>query len=789
MKKLFVLLFIALPLIASAQTIKGVVASSKDKSPIEFAPVALLNLPDSSIVAGNSSQSGGLFAFENVKPGNYYLRATYVGYSPTGKAITVKAGEKEIKADSLLMSETSKEIDEVVVTGDRIKGKELVDRTVYSIPAEVSKASPNAYDLLKKVPAISVDYNDNISLNGSNNFIIQVDGKQRDKEFLARLQPSDIESIEVINNPSGKYEGNIDGVINVKLKREARFGVSGNVNVAGRPSKQTSANVAGSLDYAMGNATAYVSGYGFYNNLNSDIENQMQLNIPDSAVNSIGIGTYKFSAAAVNAGVDYFQDKYNTFSFNTSYKPTQNSSDMDQSSDIFLATQKMYNQNFASGSSSLSHEINTSAFYKRQFEKPIQEFSVEATVYNFISGEESELNKQTHLLSNNALMGGAVYRLENTDNNRNSLSLKADYTHPIGMDIKIETGTQLYRQVMDFTTTYSYDTQINKYDYTEFRSSAYAGISVNIDNLGLQTTLRVENSNVDINKNNTDNYFTFLPSANVMYKFNSKHNVKLTYNRRINRPNIGQLNPFEKVGASDDISSGNPFLKPEMRDKFQFTYTLNIKKSYVSPYVYYDIFNKKVDNYTSYGLSNRLNKETYMSLPGNLLSGNEKGVGLNAMILFININFRYFETDFDAYNNGIFQIASRKTTSYSIGGWAFAPLPWKMSWFAFANYGGKSATAQGSMQSPFFYGTGIRKEAGNHTIGMFYLLPLINRLTVMDNTVTTAQFSSRNKASFDSRLFIQLQYSYKFNKGKAAKKVSRQTETESDSKKGGLTGN
>jgi outer membrane receptor protein involved in Fe transport len=329
---------------------------------------------------------------------------------------------------------------------------------------------------------------------------------------------------------------------------------------------------------------------------------------------------------------------------------------------------------------------------------------------------------------------------------------------------------------------------MNQYKYSELRSAAYAGMSINIDNLGLQGTLRVENSIVDINKDTTDKYFTFLPSANVMYKFNSKHNVKLTYNRRINRPNINQLNPFEKIGFSDDISSGNPVLKPEYRDKLQFTYTMNIKKSYVSPYLYYEKYSGKVDEYSFIGFSSRLNKETFVRQPGNLLSGSEKGVGLNAMILFVNINFRYFEGQFDEYKNSLKPIAARKYSSYSIGGWAFAPLPWKMNWFAFANYNGSNATAQGTMQSPFFYGTGLRKDFGNHTVGMFYLLPGISRLTVHDNTRTSPDFQAKEKVTFDSSYFIQLQYSYKFNKGRAAKKILRQTEVESDSKKGGLGG-
>lgn len=785
MKKILSLFLLGLAFHSSAQTITGIVANQKDKMPVEFAPVALLRLPDSTLVNSSTTESGGLYKFQNVKPGNYYLKATFVGFAPAGEDLTVTNENRNPVADTIFLKEVSKEIEEVVVIGEKIKGKELVDRTVYSIPGEVSKASPNAYDLLKKIPAITVDYNDNVSLNGSSNFIIQVDGKQRDKEFLARLQPSDIESIEVINNPSGKYEGNIDGVINIKLKRESRFGYSGNINLAARPAKQTSASAAGSLDYSMGNATAYVSGYGFYNDLSTDFTSSSHIFADDSLINTNGTGTYRFSAGSVNSGIDYFRGKYETFSLNLNYKPVTNVFDMDQNSSILLSSYPMYTQSYFSKDSSVSHEINTSFFYKRQFEKPIQEFTTEISYYNFISDGKTRLNKLT---VPNTIYNDTVFRLEDNENNRYSFNLKTDYVHPINMDTKFETGVQVYRQQMDFNADYHDKLLLNKYKYIEFRAAAYAGLSVNIDNLGIQGTLRVENSNIDVNDIISDQYFTVLPSANIMYKFNSKHNVKFTYNRRINRPNISQLNPFEKVGFSDDISSGNPVLKPEYRDRLQMTYTMNIKKSYIAPYAYYEMYSGKIDEYSFIGFSQRLQKETFIRTPGNLLSGTEKGVGLNAMILFININFRYFEGQLDEYKNSLTPIASRKYSSYSIGGWAFAPLPWKMNWFAFANYSGQNVTAQGTMQTPFFYGTGLRKDIGNHTIGMFYLLPFISRLTVHDNVRSTPNFVNKEKATFDSSYFIQVQYSYKFNKGKAAKKVQRQAEVESDSKKGALGG-
>ncbi len=806
MNKYILICFLLIPLTIKAQTIKGVIASEKEKSAIDFATVALYNLPDSSVAKGATTQNSGKFSFDNIKPGNYYLKALYVGYSPSGKEIQVRSSDKLINLDTIFLSETSKQIGEAVVTGRKIEGKELVDRTVYSIPYEVSKESPNAYDLLKKVPSIQVDYNDNITLNGSSNFIIQVDGKTRDKEYLARLLPSDIESIEVITNPSGKYEGNIDGVLNIKLKQEARYGVSGNINAGARPRAQTSGNLNGSLDYALGKATVYISGYTWYNDLNIKYNNNSQYNYNasmqpiDSAINSTGTGKYKFLVGSVNGGVDYYIDKYHTFSFNTSYKPLQNIISLDQTSAIALQENPRLIQAFDTKNTVNSGELNSSVFYRQQFIRPIQEFTFEGTFYNFSEVDGFTTNKSTSTI--NDLLLNNLNRDEKNNSNRNSVNLKADYVQPLGMDTKIETGVQLYYQKMGYSATYKQnllDTSLlNIYNYTEWRQSIYAGITTSFDKLSFQTTLRVEHSNINTKDDTSSslNYATFLPSANIMYKFSSKQNVKLTYNRRINRPSLSQLSPVPIVNSTDNINIGNPMLRPEFRDRLELIYTLNIQKSYISPYIYYDMYNHKIDNTNSFEFSSLVNHTTSLATANNLLKGEEHGIGLNALIYFININYKYFKGYFDEYRNGTTFIPATNYASYSISGWAYAPLPWKMSIFAFGNYQGKNTNAQGSSVGPFFYGSGIRKELGNQTFGIFWLLPGISNLTVNNtnlapksnlppqNGIVPTLYTTQSKASFDARYFIQLTYSYKFNRGKAVKKVSHSLDTESDSKKG-----
>lgn len=256
-----------------------------------------------------------------------------------------------------------------------------------------------------------------------------------------------------------------------------------------RPVITTSGNVNGSLDYAMGKATVYVSAYGFYNDLNIKFNNNTQFNLNsnnqpiDSAMKINGTGIYKFFIGSVNAGVDYYINKYKTFSFNTSYKPLINTIDLDQNNNIDIAQMQMYYQTFISGTTTKSGELNSSLFYRQQFVKPLQELTIEGKIYHFLQGDEYKTNNYTYNLNNDTL--SYLDRYEKNNSGRNYVNLKSDYVHPLGMDTKIETGIQLYWQQMGFDATYrqlTLDTSLlNNFVYNEWRQAAYLGFTTGFE--------------------------------------------------------------------------------------------------------------------------------------------------------------------------------------------------------------------------------------------------------------------------------------------------------------------
>jgi len=783
MRKYIFWLLLVTSVTAQAQNIKGLVCLEKDKSPVQFASVGLVQLPDSAMITGVITLTDGGYFFEKVKPGNYFMRISFVGYKTNGKQVIVDAANGEIVVDTIFLAETTASLNEVTVVAERLKGKELVDRTVYGVPEVIAKSSSTGYDILKKIPQVNVDFQNNITLNGSSNFIIQVDGRQRDREFLAKLLPTDIESIEIISNPSGKYEGNIDGVINIILKKEARYGMNGNVGFNIKPFNKPTTSATGSLDYAMGKITFYVTGFTFTQKLKINSSNVSQFTTIDSTTNMSGIGDIKVTSSSINTGFDYYMNEKNNLSFNFSYKPIYQNVGLTSDTWLYKNSNPLNTVSSLTGNNLRSDESAVSLFYRKTYKKPVQEFTAEANYYRFKSNEGNDFTNTTFVYNTDSTLS-TYSRLEDNLNERNYFSVKLNYVLPLGLTAKIETGYQLYYQQMSYLFNINNQESTNLFEYAELRNSAYGGITYNLKKIGMQAMLRVENSHIKADSVTQPNYYCFLPSVNLQYKFSASHNLKFTYNRRINRPGIYDMDPYYKIGQNYDITQGNPDLKPDYRDRLQLTYTWNFGSNYFSPYIYKEYFTNKVGRRYLVINSPVNNELTTITKPFNLLSGYETGGGINAMLWYVNINARIYKGHFNEYNGQSIFIPAVDYFSYSITSYAFAPLGKnkKTTVFTFMSFNGVNRNAQSKTYSIPFYGLGFQQQIKDHSFGVFYLLPFSKNINFQKTLTQTPAYDSRNVIGFDVSNFIQFSYSYKFNKGKNVKKLDRKIDVESDSK-------
>jgi outer membrane receptor protein involved in Fe transport len=794
MKKVIVpVIMLLMALSIQAQQVKGKVFMQNDSTPAQFASVGLIQLPDSTIISGVITLTDGGYTFESVKPGEYLVKVSFMGYEPIEKPVSLTQGSN-LNVDNIYLTESTTNVGEVTIVGERLKGKELVDRTSYSIPPLVAKSSTNGYELLKKIPQVQVDFQNNVTLNGSANFIIEVDGRQRDKEFLAKLLPTDIETIEIISNPSGRYEGNIDGVISIILKKEARYGVNGNLGLQIKPFNKLTYALTGSVDYAMGKITFYATAYTGGQNLNILSKTRYDFKNVDSLSSTYGKGTINVGFSSVNTGFDYYINDRNNMSFNINYRPIKQDIDIQSEATILKNNNPENSISTLTNNLTKSDEMTVSLFHKKTFKKPVQEVTAEVSYYIFKSNDANDFIN-TRKVYNTDLILDRYSRLEDNLNERNYLSAKLNYVHPFGMKTRFETGYQVYYQQLNYD--FMFEQQINSdllsgeenfFKYREMRNSAYAGFTINLKKIGFQTMLRLENTHINADSVTSPDYTVLLPSLNLQYKFSASHNLKFTYNRRINRPGIYDMNPNWRVGQNYEISQGNPNLRPDYRDHLQLTYTWNFGSNYFSPNIYYEALSDKIGTRYDSTFSQIDNSLTTFSKPFNLLSGYEIGGGLTAMLWFVNINARIFKGHFNEYTDQSFNIPATDYFSYSITSYAFAPLDKakKTTAFAFLMYNGVNVSAQTKTYSLPFYGFGAQKEIKSHNIGFVWLLPLSKDVNLSRTETSTPVYNIENIIGFDVSWFIQFMYSYKFNKGKSVKKIGHNVEIESDSKKQGI---
>ena len=210
------------------QSITGKLIEEKSNEAVAFATIALIKTTDSKIIGGSMSDETGVFSISPVISGNYILKVSNIGFKPVSKNIEVmNTGVTD--AGTILLQDTSIMLGEMFIVGERIKAKSESDRTTFNVTKKMLDVSNTGSDVLKLIPGVQIDMMQNISLEGSSDILIFVDGKERDNSFISQLSPDQIDRIEVISAPPSNYDGNVTGAINIVLKKGRDSGISGHI--------------------------------------------------------------------------------------------------------------------------------------------------------------------------------------------------------------------------------------------------------------------------------------------------------------------------------------------------------------------------------------------------------------------------------------------------------------------------------------------------------------------------------------------------------------------------------
>jgi hypothetical protein len=766
--------------VSARQVITGSLTDKETSKPVEGASIELLQLPDSITVELTKSNSEGLFIFykaDTVK--TYFLKVKHLAYKTMSLKVVPKKNIMINNLGNIALEPNTYNIKEIVVNGSKVTVTELGDRTVYGIPEGIKKTSTDGLDVLRKVPSVQVDYlNEDITVNGKSNIKIEVVGLTRDKNYLKRLHPSQISKMEVITSPSGKYDADVEAVINVVTNPAMRYGLKGMIYVGAFPFSQDSymGMSNASLDYGLEKVSYYIAGN--YMPQHFEIGSDMNRVAGTEVIQKNSTILYQGAYANMNGGLIYDPDELNDINLNISYNNSSNKNNNDTWNYNSLNS---INSIFKTLSNSKNNNegLTSSLFYKHKFKKNTQHgIEAEVNYYNNLNNTSTtDFRNIYYNPVDTAELSSSPWQKEFTNINVQTIWGQTNYTLPFDSVYSFNAGVSANYNIYRTYNTSSL-TEASNMDYSDLRLGAYAELSRNFKKGSLKIGSRFETSHVVINSSTPSNYNSPLPYINGTLKFDDNNSIKLAYSRRVLRPTSAQLNPFVSVVDSQTISRGNIHLKPAYRDNVKLNYNLKLTVNKVtvnlSPQLFYEYKTGLIQTIISQNSSTKV----FESVPTNISNGYEAGGGLsvNSQIgkVLFNSNFRYSFNHVDKYLN---QIDPTNQQSWNWNSFFMFPLPLDLQFMGMFNLNGPVLDGQTETRSAPFYMAGISKQfKNNSTIRLFAFNSFATKF--FDNTITisNSSFYQKQNSYMDMSYGIMVMFAYNFKVGKSIEKQKHTVE-------------
>lgn len=636
----------------SSGVVTGVIVDANN-IPLQYASVNVKKVTDSTTVQYGITDAEGKFMLDNIPFGRYFVEIQYVGYQKSQSApFTISKENAVYRIPKYKMDSKNTEIGEVVIRAQKDMLQTNLDKTVFNVESSINATGQTAVEVLEEIPSVSVDVEGNVSLRGSENVTILVDGRATNLT-LDQIPADMIESIEVITNPSARLEPDgMAGILNVVLKKKKESGFNGMVTIGAstgcvyQNNKHNiflngyNGNV--SFNYRYDKINLFVS-YGYRNHSHRNAgtmwrdswfgtESLREISrMEQNNVGSHGGGFHNASLA-----FDYFINKYNTITFNLSghFGKMANSNDLLSSTvnTTLLDTSFFYQQN--SEVDNRFNSVDASVNYKKTFETPGRELTADLFFTQRNGDSRNELF-QTHYegLPN-------YFQRTSTLNLNRDASAQVDFVTPVGNGGRIETGYKFsYRGVgQDYhlfsgvseNVAVEDSLQLNNFEYTELLNALYFIYSNTFwKKLQLQAGVRGEVSYTISNLKSADliysywNYGSnpetfgkdfcknfFYPTIHLKYDIVQDHALQFSFSRRVQRPRIHQLNPFVDYSDKENLTCGNPMLKPEFANSLELGYMFTHKQTSLTLTAFYRRRTDMVTRYTEI-LYDSLEDRTY----------------------------------------------------------------------------------------------------------------------------------------------------------------------------------
>ncbi len=576
--------------------IEGQVLEGETGQPIGTATVAVWSLPDSSLVTGAVTDDEGRFLIDRLRPGRYYVVITFVGFRPySSEALTLSRQAPKVDLGAIRLLPDTAQLEGIEVTAERETVTFALDRTVYNVKDQPASLGGSATDVLQNVPSVEVDGEGKVSLRGNQNVAILINGKPAPVRgdflttFLQQIPSDMIERVEVIPNPSAKYDPDgMAGILNIVLRKDAELGLGGGITLGAATGDKY--NASGNLTYQKGKITLAGS-YGYRNDERRNEGYDFRENRyaePLSYLEQNREGTRQNRSHLVNLSADYNLSRQNTLSASAMVSTGKGAND---NLNIYeqLGSLRELTGGFDRLTQGKGDRFNMD--YRLSFRRVVEPSRHELTTeFRFNRRTNDAFDTYTQrLLAEDGTPLDPPLQLQHSDQDsrENEWTFQLDYTRPLG-SLKLETGlkSNLRRLDSDYFSE-SYDPAVarfvpdvnlnNEFLYEEQVHAGYGILGGSMGSWEAQAGLRVEQALTNFDLKTTgetfdNDYFSLFPSVFVAYKLADTRQVKISYSKRIRRPRTRMLNPFASFNDPLNLFVGNPRLQPEYTHAFELTY-------------------------------------------------------------------------------------------------------------------------------------------------------------------------------------------------------------------------
>lgn len=766
--------------------IKGKVVEKDSKAPMEYANISIYNSTDSVLVTGGITNPEGEFTIEKLNNGTYYVEANFIGFNKTRiNNIKVSSDKKSIDLGTIPLEASHQELGSVEVVAERPRLEYKVDKKVINVDQDINAAGGTAVDVLENTPSVQVDIEGNVTLRGSSSFTVFIDGRPSalsGSDALQQIPASALENIEIITNPSAKYDPDgMAGIINLVTKKNALTGFDGILNVSG------STNESRSLDFTINHKNEkrqFTFGFDTSDRIfNGEHHSTRETYYSDSTVymNSDGDREFNRNGYRFKGGVDLYLTDKTTLGFNANVGKFN----FDSKSDVhdYYKTELMDNSVFAEKYTLETEDADRNNNFVDASVNFLHKYNEEGThklegMFYFRDRNGDDMEYQSEIIADENYDATGLYDLRvRTTESEDSQDYRAklDYTRPLGETGKLEAGYQstIRRETEDYVfEDYQNGNWINNADYTssmDFKRdihALYTTYSNKISKLEVMAGLRGEYTNREIQHLGADaetyklDRIDLFPSVHTSYEVLDGMQLMASYSRRIDRPSGRDLDPFETLMNQTTIRKGNPDLKPAYTN----SYDMSVMKRFGGSFVSLDAFHRKTTDVND-RITEVLDDGTYLMTSANVgenkSTGGELMLNLNlAKWLLVNTSFSIYQYELQGEVLG--EYVSRSSLNKDGRMNATFKFSKNSRLQLDGNYRGPSVSAQGDRKSSFYSNISYRQELMNRKLTATLSMQDIFGSGGWEGTNTGTNFNSTFKFKHEPRV-VQLTLSFKLN--------------------------